>query len=61
MKKFKLLKDLPWLEVGTIIEYNERLWLIEEDSKGIVYNYCILEKIIVDWNKEWLEEILSWF
>jgi len=58
MKKYKLLKDLPWLEAGTIIEIDKMKiknmnWeLLEERDE---YKYYIE----LDWDrdKDWLEEI----
>ena len=65
MRKYKLLKELPWLEVGTIIKYDN--WFcslnkeVQEDLINLEINSLkILEDILV-YNPEqegkWLEEI----
>ena len=56
MKTFKLLKELPWLEVWTIIEYKD--WYLEcpeyifTNVKDMIKD--IIENRLSDW---WLEEI----
>lgn len=57
MKKYKLLKDLPWLEAGTIIELWDKIkiweWLIMPKE---VYSLLIhhTDELIESW---WLEKI----
>ena len=65
MKKiFKLIKELPWLNQGTMIEFdieteeifilNEANWYIQPSD----WQYEILEEIINSQKNEWLIEIL---
>jgi len=63
MKKYKLLKELPWLEVGTIIKYNNgRCSLYKEEQENLtnlgLQSLSTIESILI-YQKEtdWLEEI----
>jgi len=65
MKKYKLLKELPWLEVGTIVSYdNWRCSLYKEEQENLtnleLQSISLIESILVYSSKEetdWLEEI----
>ena len=57
MKKYKLLKELPWLEAGTIIEYKDwEIYPKDNDYNKNIEKYLInaIENNDYYW---WLEEI----
>jgi len=61
MKKYKLLKELPWLEVWTIFEYNNeylRVGWTYDITKEAIHSSEALQELIKYWQyKNWLEEI----
>jgi len=61
MKKYKLLKELPWIKVGTILLYDNLVLKTDTDFLIPKWKFKILEwlKETIEKNeyKEWLEEI----
>lgn len=55
MKTYKLLKKIPWLDIGTIFTYKEKAWLwyIEDKQETFNVNY---EEISIEWFEEIIEE-----
>lgn len=58
MRKYILLKDLPWLEAGTIIDFEkeDELTSIQKESLELLSKLFIY-LVLSDTIKDWLEEI----
>jgi len=62
-KRFKLIKEIPWLKKNTIIQFDteyEEIWIEDEDNwykQPTNWQYSMLLELVKWNNTDWLVEI----